>query len=114
MAIRLAPALTDASPGLAMSATREVAIRYLISGMVQGVGFRFFAEKVASELKLRGYVKNLSDGRVEVYAVGDERRLERLKVELAKGPRGARVTQIEQSEQAVNSRYKTFLIESMW
>lgn len=96
------------------AAHEEVAIRYLVSGMVQGVGFRYFAEKAATGLNLRGYVRNLSDGRVEVYAVGDERKLEKLRLELAKGPRGARVTQIEQSEQPVNSRYKYFVIESMW
>jgi hypothetical protein len=44
--------------------------RFFVSGMVQGVGFRFFAERTAASLGVGGYVKNLFDGRVEVYAIG--------------------------------------------
>src|SRR2546422_7507960 len=55
----------------------KVAKKYVVSGRVQGVGYRFFAERVAQELGMGGYVKNLWDGRVEVYAIGDEALLER-------------------------------------
>src|SRR5262249_31006261 len=49
--------------------------RYFIRGRVQGVGFRYFVERVAAELKLTGYTRNLDDGRVEVYAVGPPEKL---------------------------------------
>ena len=44
--------------------------RYFVRGRVQGVGFRWFVQKNASTLRMRGYARNLDDGRVEVYAVG--------------------------------------------
>lgn len=53
------------------------AIEALVSGRVQGVGFRYFTFKLARELGVRGYVKNLPDGRVYVYAVADEATLEK-------------------------------------
>lgn len=92
----------------------KVAKKYLISGRVQGVGFRFFAERVANQLGIRGYVKNRWDGRVEVYAVGDANSLEELKRHLAEGPRSARVTGIEETDEAVRKEYSTFRIEGDW
>ncbi len=53
------------------------AIEAFISGRVQGVGFRYFTFKLAKELGVKGYVKNLPDGRVYVYAVADEMTLEK-------------------------------------
>ena len=71
-------------------ATVEIlAKRFYVSGEVQGVGFRFFAERVAARLDVSGYVKNLFDGRVEVYAIGSAAQLEALKNELRRGPRMA-------------------------
>jgi acylphosphatase len=49
---------------------KRIARRYFVSGMVQGVGYRFFVQRVAGRLGLQGYVKNLTDGRVEAYAIG--------------------------------------------
>jgi len=91
-----------------------VARKYLISGRVQGVGFRYFAEHTANRFGIRGYVKNLWDGRVEVYAIGDEVSLEEFKRQLAEGPRSARVTGFEEFDEPVNSRYKDFVIEGGW
>ena len=48
----------------------KVARHYLVSGEVQGVGFRFFAQRVAARHQVTGYVRNLDDGRVEVHAEG--------------------------------------------
>jgi acylphosphatase len=59
---------------------------YLISGRVQGVGFRRFTEGVALDLKVRGWVRNLQDGRVEVMAQGPADRLEQFETQLKKGP----------------------------
>ncbi len=91
--------------------TVKTAKKYLISGTVQGVGFRFFAERVANQLGISGYVKNLWDGDVEVYAIGDEAALEEFKRHLAEGPRSAHVTHIEESPEPVNSRYTRFEIK---
>ncbi len=87
---------------------------YVISGRVQGVGFRYFAERVANQLGIRGYVKNLSTGSVEVYAIGNEPALEEFKRRLSEGPRSARVTGIEESDVAVSDEYNRFMIEDGW
>ncbi len=92
----------------------NVAKKYLVSGRVQGVGFRFFVERVANQLGLRGYVRNLADGSVEAYAIGSEVLLEEFRRHLAEGPRGARVTGVEEAEAPVNNRYNRFEIEGFW
>jgi len=69
--------------------------KYLVSGQVQGVGYRDFAARVARELGLRGWVRNLSDGRVEAYAAGPARRLEDFEGRLRKGPQAAEVRRVE-------------------
>ena len=90
----------------------DEARRYRVEGLVQGVGFRFFAERVASQLELGGYVKNRRDGGVEVYAIGPTAQLEELKRRLAEGPRGARVRRVEEEEAAVVERYRgEFIVE---
>ncbi|MGH9398048.1 MAG: acylphosphatase [Terriglobia bacterium] len=88
-----------------------IARKYLISGMVQGVGYRFFAEREAKSLGLRGYVKNLPDGRVEAYAIGDERALKKFGRRLAEGPGSALVKRVEEADDPVDERYIGFGIE---
>jgi acylphosphatase len=56
----------------------RVARRFLISGRVQGVGFRYYAERVASRDGIHGWVRNLPDGRVEVFAEGEIEAVDRL------------------------------------
>lgn len=63
----------------------------LLSGRVQGVAFRFFAEKRAAELGLTGWVRNLYDGRVEITAEGPRNRLETFLDHMKAGPRMARI-----------------------
>lgn len=92
----------------------KLAKKYVISGRVQGVGFRFFVERVANELGLAGYVQNLWNGDVEAYAIGDEAALEEFKRRLAEGPRSARVTRLEETDEPMNPKYKGFVIEGMW
>ncbi|MCL5006234.1 MAG: acylphosphatase [Acidobacteria bacterium] len=92
----------------------KIARKYLVSGRVQGVGFRFFAEHWATQLGLSGYVKNCWDGTVEAYAIGNPATLEEFKARLAEGPRSARVDNIQESEEQVNNRYKRFVVESDW
>lgn len=90
--------------------TQKLARRFFVSGHVQGVGFRFFVERIASELGLRGYVRNLDDGRVEVYAIGDPDQLAELSRQLWKGPRLAIVRDVREQEAPV-LQYRGFHIE---
>ena len=66
-----------------------------VTGLVQGVGFRWFVRERARRLGLAGWVRNLPDGSVEVAAEGDPGQLELLHGELMKGPRGASVDGVE-------------------
>jgi acylphosphatase len=85
-----------------MSSHSQSARRWFIHGRVQGVGFRYFAQREAEELGLTGYVRNLDDGRVEVYAMGPETKLSELAGRLHQGPRWADVRGVE--EQAAEPR----------
>ena len=86
--------------------------RYYVTGIVQGVGYRFFAHRAALRLDLAGYVKNLRDGRVEVYAIGPAGALTTLRVELERGPRGASVSEVREIEAPVEGRFaEGFTIE---
>jgi acylphosphatase len=66
-------------------------LHFLIQGRVQGVGFRWFVHREASELNLRGWVRNTEDGDVEVVAAGETADLGDLRAGLKRGPRGSRV-----------------------
>ena len=72
----------------------RIARRFLITGRVQGVGFRYFAQEAADREGLHGWVRNLPDGRVEAQAEGDADALERFERALRRGPRGARVDNV--------------------
>ncbi len=69
--------------------------RIFVSGLVQGVGFRAYTQRVAESLGISGWVRNLPDGRVEVLAEGDEEVLCHFVKELWKGPRLSRVERLE-------------------
>jgi acylphosphatase len=79
--------------------------RYYISGMVQGVGYRYFAERAAKHLKVNGYVRNLRDGRVELYAIAPAETLAALRRDLERGPRGATVTSVTEEEAVFEPRF---------
>lgn len=74
------------------------AARFLVGGKVQGVWFRASAREQAVRLGLRGYAKNLADGRVEVLAIGDDAALATLEKWLWQGPRLARVAKVERED----------------
>jgi acylphosphatase len=65
-----------------------------VHGRVQGVGFRWYVVEKAQQLKLAGWVRNKSDGKVEIAAAGDGDALARLEAAVKSGPRGARVEQV--------------------
>ena len=73
----------------------RTARRYIISGRVQGVGFRWFTQAAAARDNIHGWVRNLPDGRVEAAAEGEADALERFERGLRHGPPGARVERLE-------------------
>ncbi len=86
--------------------------RFYVSGRVQGVGFRFFAERTAVSLGVGGYVRNLSDGRVEVYAIGGTEQMESLRDALRRGPRMAAVHRLDEHDADILENYaNVFSIE---
>ena len=87
-----------------MSKNSKVARHYLVRGRVQGVGFRYFVEHTANALGLNGWVRNMDDGRVEVYAVGTADELGTLEGHLWKGPRWSEVRGVESVEAAIENR----------
>jgi len=72
-----------------------VARRYLVSGRVQGVGYRYFAMREADALGVAGWARNLADGRVEVLAAAEDAMLHAFEGRLWQGPPHARVTAVE-------------------
>jgi len=93
------------------SNSRCVARRFVISGDVQGVGYRFFAQRAAARHQIVGYVKNLSDGRVEALAEGPPSEVEAFKHDLATGPRFGRVDHVEELNLDPSGTYSSFRIE---
>ncbi|MGH9903275.1 MAG: acylphosphatase [Pyrinomonadaceae bacterium] len=89
----------------------RVARKFTISGEVQGVGYRFFAQRVAARHQIVGYVRNLRDGRVEALAEGTPENVEAFKNDLAAGPDSSRVEQVEEVNVEPTGQYPTFCIE---
>ena len=73
----------------------QTCIRCFISGRVQGVSFRYYTRQQATRLNLRGWAKNLPDGRVDVLAHGEQDAITSLRSWLNKGPSMAYVTNVE-------------------
>jgi len=88
-----------------------IARKFLLSGLVQGVGFRFFTQRVAARYQVRGYVRNLADGRVEAWAQGPEKSVEAFKHDITAGPQYSRVDEIEEIVLDPNREYSCFRIE---
>jgi acylphosphatase len=86
-------------------ATAQIARRYFVSGMVQGVGFRYFTKDEAERLRLSGYVRNLRDGRVEIYAIGSAENLALLRTLLERGPRGAMVQHVAEESADLDAKF---------
>ena len=88
----------------------RVARRFVISGRVQGVGFRWFANEAAQREGLTGFVRNLPDGRVEAVAEGEAESVERFERAIRQGPGSARVTDVFVDEQDAIGAYKNFSV----
>ncbi len=89
----------------------KTARKFLISGMVQGVGFRFFAQRAAAHHQVRGYVKNLKDGRVEALAEGDAKAVQAFLEDLTTGPSYSKVEDVEETVLEPSGLFSAFLIE---
>jgi acylphosphatase len=85
-----------------------VSRRYLVSGRVQGVGFRFFALESAAAEGVSGWVANRSDGRVEILIEGDAEAVERVERKIRRGPPGAKVDDVQSREEAPTGRFAGF------
>jgi acylphosphatase len=79
--------------------------RFFVSGIVQGVGYRFFAQRAATRLGVTGYARNLRDGRVEVYAIGSPQSLAALRRELERGPSAASVSGVSEHEAQIDASF---------
>lgn len=90
----------------------RVTRRFIISGRVQGVGFRYFALRQAERYGITGYVRNLDDGRVEVLAQGEEADVAAFLDVLRQGPPLARVTSIEQEIVESSRPLSRFIVTS--
>lgn len=88
----------------------RVARRFVISGRVQGVGFRWFTQDAATREGATGWVRNLPDGRVEALVEGEDDAVTRVERALRSGPRGARVEDVAVDDEEVGG-YKRFTIE---
>ncbi|MDI6739502.1 MAG: acylphosphatase [Candidatus Edwardsbacteria bacterium] len=82
----------------------------IVSGIVQGVGFRWFVWRAAERLQVTGYVRNGADGSVELVAQGERAQLELLLDVLRHGPPGARVTAVDLSWQEARGEFEAFEI----
>lgn len=89
----------------------RVARKFLISGEVQGVGYRYFAQRAAASHQVVGYVRNLPDGRVEALAEGAPSSVEAFMHDLATGPAFAEVKNVEELSVDPTGTYSFFRIE---
>lgn len=87
--------------------------RYIITGRVQGVGFRWFVEREARAIGVGGWVRNNDDGSVEVLASGSDEQLATLRARLKQGPRASRVDEIHELEEQ-EQHAPSFRIEGAW
>lgn len=91
----------------------RVRVRVFADGLVQGVAYRFFAEKFAARLGLTGWVRNLPDGRVEVLAEGTESDVEAFLERLKEGPRLARIDSFDVRREPATGEFRDFRIVAL-
>jgi len=89
----------------------KVARKFLITGNVQGVGYRFFAQRAAARHQVVGYVRNRSDGAVEALAEGPARDVDEFRNDLAAGPQWATVDNVEEINIDPTGTYSSFRID---
>jgi acylphosphatase len=75
--------------------------------MVQGVGYRYFTQGAAEKLQVSGFVRNLRDGRVEVFAMATPQQLAEFRAQLQRGPRFSSVSAVQEEPSAPDPRYES-------
>jgi acylphosphatase len=85
-------------------------LHLIVSGVVQGVGFRYYVFRIAQSFAINGWVRNRYDGSVEIYAEGEESSLQGFLEEIRIGPRHAHVADIKINWQEYKGEYKDFRI----
>jgi len=88
----------------------RVARRFVISGRVQGVGFRWFTREAAQREGLTGWVRNLPDGRVEALVEGEAESVERMERALRRGPGSGHVSDVFVDDEEAIGAFKDFSI----
>lgn len=96
--------------GVCVVSSGVVRVHAVVSGLVQGVGFRYFTVTVAHDLGLTGWVRNLRDGDVEVEAQGPVDRVSALCARLGEGPRWSRVDCVATREVPVEDAESVFRV----
>ncbi len=86
-------------------------VKVYVSGIVQGVGFRYFTTRIARELGVKGYVMNLNDGRVLAVAEGSEEQIEKFISALKQGPPSAIVKGVEVIEEEFKNEFDDFRVK---
>ena len=91
-------------------------LHFLVRGRVQGVGFRWYVHREAAEIGLRGWVRNVPEGHVEIVSAGTEAELAELRAAVKKGSRGSRVDAVVEHELAESEGMAlgAFEIEGAW
>ncbi len=84
----------------------KLAKRYYVSGMVQGVGFRYYAQAAAEKLRIHGFVRNLRDGRVEVFAMGAPQQHAQFRALLERGPRFSSISEVQEETATPDPQYE--------
>jgi acylphosphatase len=87
-----------------------VRVRIFAGGLVQGVAYRFFAEKYANALGITGWIRNLTDGRVEVLAEGTAEGIESFLERLREGPRQARIDGLDVRRERATGEFSDFRV----
>jgi acylphosphatase len=87
-----------------------IARRYVVTGRVQGVGFRLFAEAAAAREGVHGWVRNRADGAVEAWVEGEAESVQRIEAALHRGPSGARVERVDVEDEVPTGRATGFTV----
>jgi acylphosphatase len=89
----------------------EARVHAFVSGVVQGVGFRYFVVDASAAAGVVGWVRNLRDGRVEFVAEGARSSLDRMVADVRRGPRGGRVEHVEEIWEQATGEFQGFRLE---